>query len=124
MLAANGSPRTRRWRRVVWYTLLVLFLCVGAAFVYRHYHGRDQRDYTRGQLYLEHGNTSEALQQFRAALALNPKLTEARVGVVRALVLRKEFPEALAELDPAVEYGLAESEAALLEGQSVLRPRR
>ena len=44
---------------------------------------------------------------------LNPKFTEARLGVVRALVLRKEFTEALEELDQAVGYGLAESEAAL-----------
>ena len=72
-----------------------------AVFAYRRYHGREQRDYVRGQLYLERGNTSEALVQFRAALKLNPKLTEARVGLVRALVLRKEFPEALEEVDQA-----------------------
>ena len=121
-MAANGSPRTRRWRRVVWYALLVLFLCVGAALVYRRYHGRDKRDYLRGQMYLERGNTSEALEQFRAALKLNPKLTAARVGVVVALTQRKEFSEALAEADQAAQYGLAESEAALLKA-TVFRGR-
>jgi tetratricopeptide (TPR) repeat protein len=109
-------------RRVVWYALLVLFLCVGAALVYRRYHGRDKRDYLRGQLYLERGNTSQALEQFRAALKLNPKLTAARVGVVVALTQRKEFSEALAQVDQAVQYGLAESEAALLKAR-VFRDR-
>ncbi len=116
-MAAKGSPRTRRWRRVVWYTLLVVFLGVGVAFVYRRYHGRDQRDCMIGEMYLERGNTGEALQQFRAALEVNPKLTEARVGIIRALVLRREFAEALEEVDQAVENGLAESEAALLKAR-------
>ena len=116
-MAANGSPRTRRWRRVVWYTLLVLFLCVVAALVYQRYHNRDKKDYTKGELYLERGNTSDALQQFRAALALNPKFTEARVGVIDALKRRKEFAEALAEVDQAVKYGLSESEAAMLKAR-------
>jgi tetratricopeptide (TPR) repeat protein len=122
VLAANGSPRTRRWRRIVWFALLVVFLCVGAAFVYRFYHGRDLRYCRRGQLYLDHGNTNEALQQFRAALKLNPKLMQAQVGIVQALVLRKEFPEALVEVNKAVEDGLAESETALLKAR-VFRDR-
>lgn len=117
-MAANGSPRTRRWRRVVWYTLLILFCCVVAVFIYRRFHARDKRDYTKGELYLERGNTSDALQQFRAALAVNPKFTEARLGVVRALIQRKEYTEALAELDQAVGYGLAESEAALWKARA------
>ena len=112
-MAANGSPRTRRWRRVVWYALLVLFLCVVAVFVYRRYVGRDKRDYTRGEIYLERGNTSEALQQFRAALQVNPKMPEAREGVIRTLMQRKEYSEALAEVDQAAGYGLAESKAAI-----------
>jgi len=121
-LAANGSPRTTRRRRFVWYALLVLFLCVVAVFTFRRFHGRAERDIARGQLLLVRGNTSEALQQFREALKLNPKLTEARVGVVKALVKRKEFPEALEEVDRALENGLAESEAALLKA-GVLRER-
>lgn len=111
-MAANGSPRTRRRRRVVLYTLLVLFLGLAIVFVFHHYHGREKRAYNYGQLYLERGNTSDALVQFRAALALNPKFTEARVGVIDALKRRKEFAEALAEVDQLVKYGLAESEAA------------
>jgi tetratricopeptide (TPR) repeat protein len=71
-------------------------------------------------MYLERGNTSQALDQFRAALKLNPKLTPARVGIVHALSKRKEFPEALEAVNQAVENGLPESEAALLKAGVLL----
>ncbi len=119
-MAANGSPRTMRWRRVVWYVLLVVFIGVGGAFAFWRYHGREQRDLVRGQMYLERGNTSQALDQFRAALKVNPKLTQARVGIVRALSKRREFDKALEAVDQAVENGLAPSEAARLKAGVLL----
>ena len=79
-LATNGSPRTRRWRRIVWFVLLGMFLCLGAAFIFRFYYHRDARYCKRGQVYLEYGDTNNALMEFRAALKLNPKLMEARVA--------------------------------------------
>jgi tetratricopeptide (TPR) repeat protein len=116
-LADSGSPRKRRWRRLVWYALLIIFLGAGAAFLYRRYHGRDKRDCLLGQMFLERGNTSQALLRFKEALKLNPKLTDARVGLVQTLVRREEFSEALDEVNHAIENGFPESDAALLKAK-------
>jgi cellulose synthase operon protein C len=116
-LATNGSPRTKRWRRWIGFSLLFLFLALGAAFAYRFFHGRDQRYLQRGQLYLDHGDANNALAQFRAALKVNPKLTEARVGIVRAHIRRNEFQDALDEVKKAAENGLAQSAASLLNAR-------
>ena len=116
-LADQAAPPKRKRRWIVWIALPVLLcICVGI-LAFLKLHAREARYYNRGELYLQDGDSVEALLEFRAAVALNPKFLEARVGVVRALIARKEFSQALSEVDATVQNGLPESEAGLLKAK-------
>jgi tetratricopeptide (TPR) repeat protein len=116
-LADQAAPPKRKWRRIVWIVLPVLLCVCAGILAFLKLHARDVRYYSRGELYLESGDSVEALLEFRAAVALNPQFLEARTGIVRALIARKEFSQALSEVDQAVGNGLAESEAARLKAR-------
>jgi tetratricopeptide (TPR) repeat protein len=114
-LAGQAAPRARKRWLIIGIALLVL-LCAGAgALAFLKLRARDVRCYTRGQLCLENGDTIGALSEFTMAVALNPKFLEARIGLVRTLIARKELTKALSEVDRAVENGLTENEAQLLK---------
>ena len=111
-------------RRLILWIMLPVLLCVCAGTVILlRLRARDVRYYNRGELLLENGDAFHALPEFRAALALNPKLLQARIGVVRALIARKDLAQALPEVDLAVANGLTENEAALLKAKSISRAR-
>jgi tetratricopeptide (TPR) repeat protein len=116
-LADQTIPPTRKRRLIVWIALPVLLCgCVGI-LTFLKLRARDVRYYNSGKLYLENGNSVKALREFRAAAALNPKFLEARLGVVQALIARKEFAQALSEADLAVKNGLTENEVWLLKAK-------
>lgn len=116
-MAADASPKRRTLRWIVLILLLVVLGTGSGIFIFLRLHGREARYCRRGELYLQNGNPFAALLEFRAALALNPKRLEARVGAVRALAGQKEFARALAELDKALRDGLEAGEAALLKAR-------
>jgi len=112
-LADQTAPPGRKRRLIVWFALPVLLcICAGTLILLRS-RARDVRYYNRGELYLEDGDSVQALREFQAAAALNPKFLEARIGVVRALIARKELAQALSDVDLAVGNGLTENEATL-----------
>ncbi|MCI0408032.1 MAG: tetratricopeptide repeat protein, partial [Acidobacteria bacterium] len=55
--------------------------------------------FRRGQLLLTQKHPGEAISEFRAALALDPSLTDARAGVIRALLAQNEFQKAVSEAE-------------------------
>jgi tetratricopeptide (TPR) repeat protein len=119
-LADQAAPPARKRRLIVWIALPVL-LCAGAGtLAFLKLRARDVRYYNRGELYFEDGDTVRALSEFRAAVALNPKLLEARLGLVRVLIVRKELAKALSEIDLAVQNGLPENEAQLWKAKVYL----
>ena len=104
---------------------VIVILAISAAaavLIARRIPRRYRRAYVKGVMQLEDGNTAEALDQFRAAVRLKPDFVEAQVGIVRALTERKQFAEALTEIEKAAEMGLGEGEVARLRGQ-VFLPR-
>jgi len=116
-LADQVAPPKRKWRWIVWIALPVLLCVCGGILAFLKFHARDMRYYRDGELYLENGDSVEALREFRAAVALNPKFLEAQVGIVQALIMRKEFTRAVSEVDSAVKNGLPESDAGLLKAK-------
>ncbi len=110
------AKKKRRWLWAIPVALL-LFVGGGVLFLYIRRPPRDEMLYRQGILRLRDNNAAGALENFRAALALNPGHQQAKLGVVRALVARKDFDGALAELQQSVQGGLSESEAALIQAR-------
>ena len=123
-MADQTAPPRRKRRLIVWIALPVLLCVCAGILVFLKLHARDVRYYNRGELFLENGDSVEALLEFRAAVALNPKFLEARVGVVRALIARKEFcPGALGSGSGRPEW-IAGERGGAPEGQGLFRARR
>ncbi|MFO8008142.1 MAG: tetratricopeptide repeat protein [Candidatus Brocadiia bacterium] len=109
------SPRRGRWLLL----LLVLLVVAGAGLLAftRLRQPRHELLYQKGQLYLQGGDTGEAVASFRSALEAEPGYMKARLGLARALVARKEFEEAETALHAAAREGLDPDEEALLRAR-------
>jgi tetratricopeptide (TPR) repeat protein len=68
---------------------------------------------TKGEVLASQGETSDALEALRAALAIEPALSWARASLAEQLRMRGEYDEALAELDRIIALG---DESAFVRG--------
>jgi len=110
---ATSKRRTALW---LWLIMLVVVAAVLAAvgLAVKYAQNADERMFTRGELSMRGGETAEAIKSFRGAIERNPNHLDARRALVRALLERKEFGDALGEIEKATDVGLSEKEAALL----------
>jgi tetratricopeptide (TPR) repeat protein len=74
-----------------------------------------------GEAHLTRGLPGEALKEFRAALALDPTLVEARAGAAKALLALKDFQRALGEADEALRLAPARIDLARLAAMAHYR---
>ena len=115
-MATTDSKKSRWW---IWIVCVVILgvLAAGVMLIHRRSRTLHIRLYKKGVLFRTKGKTAEALVQFRAAIERKPDFLEAQISVIRTLTARKEFAQAAEEIKKAVEMGLDESEAAMLEAR-------
>jgi len=110
------KKKTGLWIWIISLTLIAAILG-GSALVYKRSRNAYVMHYKKGKILLESGKSSLAVAQFRRSIEIRPDFIAARRSLIAALAERRNFTDAVTELEKAREHGLSEMDAATLSVQ-------
>jgi tetratricopeptide (TPR) repeat protein len=111
---ATTVPKKKNWRNILLLVILAVIVLGACGLVVLRLRSGRRAHLQKAFLYRQAGNYAKAAEEYRLAIESAPDEMDAREGLVRALVFRKEFDEAGKELDAAIEHGLAKNRAVIL----------
>lgn len=115
LLANSTAVRKKGWRKIL--LLVILAVAVLGAGVLGIQVMRSRKSHmNKAALYFNAANYGKAIEEYRLAIAQSPDNMDAREGLIRAMVFRKDFEQAGQELDEAIKMGMEPELGQILRG--------